>query len=245
MYHPVRSAELLLTFPEETLGTTDMTLTESHRVKEKSRDRLRRNDPERTKQDILAVATEEFATHGLSGARVDAIAARTRTTKRAIYYYFGSKEGLYVAVLEKAYGDIRAIEGDLHLEDLDPEQAIRRLAEFTFDYQEANPDFIRLVSIENIHHAEHIAESESIRNLNIAIIETIAVILERGKQQGLFRAEVEPVDLHMLISSFCFFRVSNRYTFGAIFRQDLSAPDIRDKHKRMLGDAVIRYLRGD
>jgi len=244
MYHPVRSASRLL-MPYRNAWNKDMTLMEEQRTKEKSRDRTRRNDPERTKQDILAVATEEFAAHGLSGARVDAIAARTRTTKRAIYYYFGSKEGLYVAVLEKVYGDIRAIESDLHLEDLEPEQAIRRLAEFTFDYQDANPDFIRLVSIENIHRAEHIAGSEAIRNLNIAIIETIAAILERGKQQGVFRADIDPVDLHMMISSFCFFRVSNRYTFGAIFRQDLSAPEISEKHKRMLGDAVIRLLRGD
>src|SRR5690242_15427543 len=105
---------------------------------EEPRRRTRKNDPERTRQDILKVATEEFAAHGLSGARVDAIAARTRTTKRMIYYYFGSKEDLYAAVLEKMYSDIRSIESTLHLEELEPEQAIRKLAEFTFDYQEAN-----------------------------------------------------------------------------------------------------------
>ncbi|PWC54839.1 TetR family transcriptional regulator [Azospirillum sp. TSO22-1] len=205
----------------------------------------RRNDPEGTKRDILAVATEEFATHGLSGARVDAIAERTRTTKRMIYYYFGSKEGLYIAVLEKAYGDIRAVEADLRLGDVSPEQAIRRLVEFTFDYEEAHPNFIRLVSIENIHHAEYIRQSETIRNLNVAVIDTIAGILRRGREAGVFRTEVEPVDLHMLISSFCFFRVSNRHTFGTIFRQDLGAPDLREKHRRMIGDAVVRYLTGD
>ena len=117
----------------------------------------RRNDPERTRQDILAVATKEFADHGLTGARVDAIAARTRTTKRAIYYYFGSKEGLYVAVLEKAYGDIRRVEADMHLEDLEPEAAIRKLIDFTINYHEENPDFARLVSIENIHRAEYLS----------------------------------------------------------------------------------------
>lgn len=205
----------------------------------------RKNDPEATKRDILAVATEEFATHGLSGARVDAIAERTRTTKRMIYYYFGSKEGLYAAVLEKAYGDIRRIEADLQLTDLEPEVAIRRLVEFTFDYEEAHPNFIRLVSIENIHCAAHIAGSDTIRNLNVPIIDTIATILERGHAQGVFRTAVTPVDLHMLISAFCFFRVSNGYTFGTIFRQDLAQPDIRERHRRMIGDAVVRYLKGD
>jgi AcrR family transcriptional regulator len=205
----------------------------------------RRNDPERTKSDILAVATEEFAANGLSGTRVDEIALRTRTSKRMIYYYFGSKEGLYLAVLEKAYSDIRAIESSLHLEDMAPEAAIRRLVEFTFDYQDANPDFIRLVSIENIHKAEHVARSDQIRGLNVSVIETIRTILRHGREQGVFRAEVDPVDLHMLISAFCFFRVSNRHTFGAIFGRDLGAPELRERHKRMIGDAVIRLLKGD
>ncbi|MBW8725750.1 MAG: TetR/AcrR family transcriptional regulator [Inquilinus limosus] len=169
----------------------------------------RKNDPERTRQDILEVATEEFATHG-----------------------------------EKAYADIRTAEAALHLEDLAPEEAMRRLAEFTFDYDEAHPDFIRLVSIENIHRAEHLAHTASIRSTNLGIVQTIAAILDRGRKAGVFRAEIDPVDLHMLISAFCFFRVSNRHTFGTIFRRDLSEPALREKHRRMIGDAVIRLLQG-
>ena len=221
-----------------------MMLTEEAMLKEKARVPSRRNDPERTKRDILAVATKEFADHGLTGARVDAIAARTKTTKRAIYYYFGSKEGLYVAVLEKAYGDIRAVEAGMHLEDLEPEAAIRKLIDFTITYHEENPDFSRLVSIENIHRAEHLAGSESIHNLNVAIIRTIEDIVRRGREKGIFRTDADPVDLHMLISAFCFFRVSNRYTFGAIFNQDFSEPGNLEKHKRMIGDAVLSWLKG-
>jgi AcrR family transcriptional regulator len=175
---------------------------------------------------------------------VDAIAARTRTTKRALYYYFGSKEGLYVAVLEKAYGDIRRVESAMHLEDLEPEEAIRKLIEFTITYHEENPDFARLISIENIHRAEHLAASESIQNLNVAIIKIIEDIVRRGRQQGIFRLDADPVDLHMLISAFCFFRVSNRYTFGAIFQQDFSEAGCLEKHKRMIGDAVLSWLKG-
>ncbi|MCW3474506.1 TetR family transcriptional regulator [Limobrevibacterium gyesilva] len=205
----------------------------------------RKPDPERTKQDILAVARAEFVEHGLSGARVDAIAARTRTTKRMIYYYFGSKEGLYLAVLEQAYADIRAIEQTLDLKSLPPAQAIRRMVEFTFDYQESHPDFIRLVSIENIHHGKHLARSDSIRQLNEAVIEVVTEILDRGKREGVFCAEVDPVDVHMLISAFCFFRVSNRYTFGLLFGRDLSSAALRARHKRMIADAVIRLLAPD
>jgi AcrR family transcriptional regulator len=219
-------------------------LTDDSVLREKTRAPTRRNDPERTKRDILAVATKEFADHGLSGARVDAIAARTRTTKRAIYYYFGSKEALYIAVLEKAYGDIRAVEASLHLEDLEPEAAIRKLIDYTITYHEENPDFARLVSIENIHRAEHLTVSESIQNLNVAIIRITEDIVRRGREQGIFRVDADPVDLHMLISAFCFFRVSNRYTFGAIFNQDFSLPECLEKHKQMIGDAVLSWLKG-
>ena len=164
----------------------------------------RTNDPERTMADILEVATTEFADKGLSGARIDEIAAATRTSKRMIYYYFGSKEGLYVAVLEEAYRRIRAIETELHLEDLPPEDALRRLVGFTFDYQLANPEFIRLVMTENIHRGEFIAQSKVIQKLNVPAIDAVRAVYERGVEAGAFRRDVDPVDLHMSISALCF-----------------------------------------
>lgn len=203
----------------------------------------RKNDPQRTREDILIVATEEFATHGLAGARVDAIAERTRTSKRMIYYYFGSKEGLYLSVLERSYRKIRTLEADLRLSDLEPEDALRTLISTTFEHDEANPDFVRLVSIENIHHAAHMLRSEAIRDLNVSVIETIAGILERGHASGAFHRKADPIDVHMLISAFCFFRVSNRYTFGTIFRRDLSEKETMTRHKGMIADAVISYLK--
>jgi AcrR family transcriptional regulator len=202
----------------------------------------RKLDPERTRQDILEVAREEFAENGLSGARVDAIAARTRTTKRMIYYYFGSKEGLYLAVLERAYADIRAVEKGLRLETLPPIEAIRRMIAFTFDYQEAHPDFIRLVSVENIHHGRFLAQSKAIQALNASVIESLAAILDRGKEAGVFRADLTPEDVHMMISAFCFFRVSNRHTFGTLFKQDLTSPRLREKHKAMITEAILDLL---
>jgi AcrR family transcriptional regulator len=204
----------------------------------------RKNDPQRTREDILEVATEEFSTHGLAGARVDAIAERTRTSKRMIYYYFGSKEGLYLAVLERSYRMIRTLEADLELANLPPEQAMRTLIATTFDHDEANPDFVRLVSIENIHHAAHMLRSEAIRELNVSVIETIQSIIARGVADGTFRRKADAIDVHMLISAFCFFRVSNRYTFGTIFRRDLAEPATKERHRTMIADAVISYLKG-
>ena len=199
-------------------------------------------DPERTRAEILDVATAEFARLGYAGARVDEIAARTRTTKRMIYYYFGGKEQLFTAVLERAYLEIRVKEQELDVAHLDPVSAIRRLVELTFDHHEAHPDFIRLVSIENIHEAEHMAASQMLSTLNSPAIEVLGPILEAGRAQGVFTAQVEAVDLHAMISSFCFFRVANRYTFRTLFDRDLVDPRRREDYRTMLGDMIIAYL---
>ncbi|GGY41915.1 TetR/AcrR family transcriptional regulator [Streptomyces djakartensis] len=207
------------------------------------RERIR--DAARTRAEILDVATQEFARAGYDGARVDDIAARTRTTKRMIYYYFGGKEQLFTAVLERAYGAIRDAEQRIDVEHLDPVAAIRRLAEVTFDHHEQHPDFIRLVSIENIHEAHHIAASEKLGRMGSPALDVIRRILEEGRRSGLFTADVDAVDLHVMISSFCFFRVSNRYTFGALFGRDLVDPAQRAHYRAMLGDMVIAYLTAE
>jgi AcrR family transcriptional regulator len=203
---------------------------------------VRKPDAARTRRDILDVARQEFAENGFSGARVDAIAARMRTTKRMIYYYFGSKQGLYLAVLEQAYSGIRSMEQQLQLDRLPPVEALRRVIDVTFDYHEAHPEFVRLVSIENIHHARNLAQSAVIQNLNSTIIESLAAILRRGRDAGAFRTEIDPVDLHLLISAPCFYRVSNRGTFGTLFCRDLNASDVRERHKRMIEAAIIGLL---
>ncbi|MBQ0889802.1 TetR family transcriptional regulator [Streptomyces sp. RM72] len=214
-------------------------------VDEPARAGTRTRDAARTRAEILDVATREFARAGYDGARVDEIAARTRTTKRMIYYYFEGKEQLFTAVLERAYGVIREAEQQLDVDHLDPVAAIRRLAELTFDHHERHPDFIRLVSIENIHDAAHIASSEMLASIGSPALDVIRRILEEGRRSGLFTADVDAVDLHAMISSFCFFRVSNRHTFGALFGRDLVAPDQREHYRAMLGDMVIAYLTAE
>jgi AcrR family transcriptional regulator len=202
----------------------------------------RRRDAQRTRADILAVARDEFANRGYAGARVDEIAARTRTTKRMIYYYFGGKEQLYLAVLEQAYAEIRTAEQTLDVEHLDPVSAIRRLAELTFDHHEAHPDFSRLVSIENIDRGEHITKTTVLSSLNTTVIDLIARIMDAGRRAGVFTRDIDALDMHMLISSFCFFRVANKYTFGAIFGRNLTDRRRRAHYRRMLGDVVVAYL---
>ena len=206
---------------------------------------VRRRDPDRTQSEILEVATREFAERGYSGGRVDEIAAQTRTTKRMIYYYFGGKEGLFMAVLEQAYARIRALEQQVDVDHLDPESAVRRVAELTFDHHEAHPDFIRLVSIENTHRAEHLAKLDGVATLNNPAVTVLEEILRRGHETGVFRRQVEPLDLHMLISAFCVFRVANRYTFRSIFGRDMMSRRLRSRYRQMVGDIVVSYLTSE
>jgi AcrR family transcriptional regulator len=211
------------------------------RVEEPDAGADRQRDPERTRREILDVAISEFARRGYAGARVDEIADKTRTTKRMIYYYFGGKEQLYIAALEQAYSVARDAER-MDVEHLDPVSAIRTLAERTFDHHESHPDFIAMVANENIHHGEFIAKSAALSDLNTPAVSVIAGILERGYASGVFRRRAEAIDVHLLISAFCFFRVSNRYTFGAIFDTGLLDPLRREHYRRMAGDMVVSYL---
>ncbi|GAA2362021.1 TetR/AcrR family transcriptional regulator [Saccharopolyspora halophila] len=188
------------------------------------------------------MATAEFADKGYTGARVDEIAERTSTTKRMIYYYFSGKEQLYLAALENAYSVIRDLESRVDVDDLGPAEAIRRLAELTFDHHESHPDFLRLVSIENIHRAEHLSRSELLPRLAAPTVEVLGGILERGRRTGAFREDVDALDVHMVISSFCVFRTANRHTFQAIFQRDMLDPDRREHYRRMLGDLVLDFL---
>ena len=203
----------------------------------------RTNDPARTRAGILEVATAEFANKGLSGARIDEIAAATRTSKRMIYYYFGSKEGLYVAVLEESYRRMRRIEAGLHLEDLPPEQALRRLVEFTFDHHQGNPDYIRLVMTENMERGAYLAQSKSIQELNVPAIEAIRNLYERGVASGVFRPGLDPVDIHASISALTFFNVSNQHTFGLIFKHDAQAPQTIAARRQNIVEMIVRFVR--
>lgn len=212
-------------------------------VQKRAKAESRTNDPERTMADIIEVATREFAEKGLAGARIDVIAEAMRTSKRMIYYYFGSKEGLYVRVLEEAYRRIRQIEAGLHLEDLAPEDALRRLVGFTVDYQLANPDFIRLVMTENIHRGEYLAQSKLIQKLNVPAIEGLRGVYERGVAAGVFRVGLDPVDLHMSISALSFFNTANRHTFALIFKRDFDSAAAVVARRDSIVEMIVRFVR--
>ena len=222
------------------IGATRM--AELGRARRKSNtEPMRHQDPGGTRRDILEVASREFARNGLSGARVDEIAAHTRSSKRMIYYYFGDKEGLYLRVLEDAYRLVREGEAKLDVEGLSPIEALRQLVEFTFDHHREHEEFIRLVMIENIHGAEYLNQSDVVRGLNASAIDHVTRIYESGVAGGDFRPGIDPVELHWLISSLCFFNVSNRATFSRIFGRDFGSDEMQDRLRRNAVDTVLRF----
>lgn len=200
-------------------------------------------DPERTRAVILAAATAEITAKGLGGARVDEIAERAGVNKRMIYHYFGDKEGLYLAVLEAAYAEIRSEEIKLDLGKRDPIEGMRELLLFTWNYYRNHPEFLSLLATENLHKAAYLKRSKKIRELHSPLVGMIDDLLQRGAKQKMFRRNVDPVELYISIAALGFFYMSNRYTLSTIFGRDLTAPENIKARGQHLVDVVLGYLR--
>ncbi|OCX67355.1 TetR family transcriptional regulator [Thioclava sp. SK-1] len=203
-----------------------------------------KQNPEAVKADILAAARQEFAEHGLSRARVQDIAARTKTSKRMVFYYFKDKEALYQAVLEDAYAEVRQGELELKVDDLAPDVALQRLIQFTFDHHRANPDFIRLVMIENIHGGRHMQDMAEMPHMNKPAVLLLDRICKAGVAAGLFREDVHPLRIHWQISAASVFNVANRitfsYNFGTEFYTDTGQDALRAEVTRTIMLSVLK-----
>ncbi|MEI7535804.1 MAG: TetR/AcrR family transcriptional regulator [Comamonadaceae bacterium] len=202
----------------------------------------RTRDADRSQQAILVAAREEFAKHGLGGARMDRIAERVKLNKRLIYYYFASKDDLFLAVLERSYADIREAEKQLHLTDLLPAQAIRRLTEFTWNYYLQHPEFISLLNTANLHQADHLLRSERIREMNSPLIQTLGEILERGRLDGTLRGGIDPLQLYVSIAGLAYFYLSNNHTLSAIFGRDLMSHEALGERLTHMCDLILGYV---
>jgi AcrR family transcriptional regulator len=202
-------------------------------------------DAGQTRKRILDAATVEFARKGLGGARVDAIAARAKSNKRMIYHYFGSKEGLFSAVLESAYLAIRAAEQRLRLEELPPEEAMATLVRFTWDYYLAHPEFLTLVNSENLHRAKHLKASDAIRQTSGQLVAMVGRILERGVRAGVFRPGVDPVQVNITIAAIGYYYLTNRFTGAIVYERDFMAPEHLETRLAFNLDTILRLLKKD
>jgi len=204
---------------------------------------MNRRNPARNQERILKAATEEFARYGLGGARVDRIAARAGANKRMLYYYYGNKEDLFLAVLEARYAHIRRAELGLHLLDLDPVQGMRRMVEFTWDYYLRHPEFLTLLNSENLHRARHLKRSRDIAAMHSPLIALLRDLLLRGERAGKFKKGVDPVQLYISIAGLGYFYLSNRHTLSTIFERDLLAPKSKAERLKHMTELVLGYLR--
>jgi len=202
----------------------------------------RSRDADRSQLAILVAARDEFAQYGLGGARVDRIAERADVNKRLIYYYFGSKDDLFLAVLESTYADIREAEKKLHLTDLTPVEGVRRLTEFTWTYYIEHPEFITLLNSANLHQARHLSKSDRVRDMNSPLIKTLGEILARGQAEGIFRGGIDPIQLYISIAGLAYFYLSNNHTLSAIFGRDLMTPKARNERLSHMTDVILGYV---
>lgn len=201
-----------------------------------------KRDPEGTRRRILLAAAEEFAAGGLFGARVDQIARRAETNERMLYYYFGSKEQLFTAVLEHAFSALSDAEKTLDLDGIAPVEAVTQLAHFIWDYYRDHPELLRLVNNENLHEARYVKRSTRVRELVSPLVATLTKILERGQQAGLFRNNVDPLRFYVTLSGLGYYIVSNRFTLEATFGLDFSLANERDEIVRMHTEVLLAYL---
>lgn len=195
----------------------------------------RHNDPARTREQILLRATEEFARLGFDGGRVDRIAVRCRLSKNMLYYYFQSKERLFVAVLERMYETMRNQQKDLALRTSDPVVALEQLIRHTFMAMQNDPSVIRLMNEENKQRGKYLKKSHRVRELYEPLLETIAFILDRGSKDGVFRKGLDPVTVYLTFSSLCYHYLSNQYTLEVALGRDMES---EAAHARWLNHVV-------
>lgn len=205
----------------------------------------RQRDADRSRQALLEAARDEFAEHGLGGARVERIAERAGVDKRLIYHYFENKDSLFLAVLEDTYRSIRAAEKELRLADLPPTEAVRRLTEFTWNYYLEHPEFLTLLNSENLHRGRHLEQSRRAREMNSPLVQTLGEILERGRQAGVFRGGIDPVQLYISIAGLSYFYLSNKHTLSAIFGRNLMSPKARNERLSHICDVILGYVLRD
>ena len=202
-----------------------------------------KRDPERTRLRILDAATAEFARNGLGGTRVDRISKRAGTNERMLYYYFGSKEKLFLAVLERAYLSFVEAERALELALDQPVEAIKTLSCFIWDYYYDHPELIRLLNSENLHQAQHLKRSSILNELLSPLIAHLGIVLQNGAKQGVFRPAIDAGEAYIKIASLGYFYLSNRHTISAVLGRDVASQEARQVRYVSNLEMVLAYLR--
>lgn len=197
---------------------------------------------EATRAKILAAAIDEFANCGFADARTDDIAARCGVNKRLVYYYFGTKEGLYLAALESAYADLAELERAIDVEHLEPRAAIAELINLKIDYYISSPHFISFLNMENLYKAKTLRKSKRLNEFKTPLTHVISRILEKGVRAGVFRRGIDPIDLYISICALGFIYFANQHTLKVIFDRDLMSAENLKRRRKTIVELVLSYL---
>jgi TetR/AcrR family transcriptional regulator len=203
---------------------------------------VRRRDAAATRARILKAAMQEFAAKGLDAARIEDIAELAGANRRMTYYYFGSKEGLYLAALEAAYFELVEVEERIDVEKLGPIEAIAAMVAAKFEHYVKYPHYVEFVKMENLYRARHLKASRRIAEMRVPLISIIKRVLDRGEAAGVLRKGVDPLDLYLSICALGFFVFSNRHTLGVIFNTDVTSAAAVRKRKTLVVDMIKAYL---
>ena len=195
-----------------------------------------------TRESILKAATKVFAKHGYAGGRVEQISKAAGSYDRMIYYYFGSKEGLFIAVLEEMYRRFNEAESKLALDTAQPLESLKAVIRFMWTYYLKNPEFITLLNTENLHRGQHISKSLRAREYSSPAVNVLGAILESGVRRKLFRADVAARDVYLLIAAMGYFYLSNRYTLSAFLGEELETPAALAHWEGFLVETVLRAV---
>lgn len=202
----------------------------------------RKRDPVATKERILKAGMVEFGTKGYGGARTTLVAKRAKCNIRMIYHYFGGKQNLYIACLDRVYSRIRAEERYLNLRELEPIDAIKRLVLFTYDHMRSNPDFVHIAGVENTQRGKFVKQLPLVANAATDLIETIEEILKRGVNENIFREGIDAFQLYISILSLSYLHLSNRHTLTITYGRDVSDAIWLDERRKHVCDFTLSYV---
>jgi AcrR family transcriptional regulator len=195
-----------------------------------------------TRDGILKAATKVFAKYGFDGGSVEKISSAAKSVDRMLYYYFGNKEGLFIAVIEDMYRQMNEAEAELVLDTEQPVQALKDVIAFVLNYYRRHPEFVTLLNTENLHQGRHIVKLDQAAQYSSPAVDVIRRILQTGVQQGLFRPDVVARDVYLLIVSTGYFYMSNRFTLSAFMGEDLQAPQAVAHWQHFVTDTVLRAV---
>lgn len=202
-----------------------------------------RRDAVATQAALIQAAISEFSRNGFAGARVDEIARTAGVNKQLVYHYFNSKQGLYLVALESVYSEIREKEKQLSLEALEPLEAMSQLVAFSFDYLAEHPEFIALLTDENRNRASHILESNVLRKMHSPFIDMLDATLKQGVARGVFRSDIDALNLYISIAGISYFFFSNNHTLSAIFGKSLGSRAALAQRRRHVIEFALNALR--